>query len=124
MARLFNGLIVLFSVLLGTIVGAISYFGRSDYESLSASLYGPEAELLKSTFLEIVLTPIFAVSLLFIMALFIGKEWIVTSVKKRIAINVVGLVAIAALLGGMVYTIYAPIWSRAISSAAPAVSAA
>lgn len=80
-----------------------------DLMNLSQSMYPESDKLFNSNYVEIIVTPLFAVIMTLVFVASIGKEFYVQNRLKRILINTIIVCVFAGFIGIAARIIYSPV---------------
>jgi uncharacterized membrane protein len=100
-------LIIVQLITLGALWGMVG--STEDLMNLSQSMYPESDKLFNSTYVEIVVTPLFAAIMTMVFVVSIGKEFYMNNRLKRILINMILVCVFAGFIGIAASIIYSPV---------------
>jgi uncharacterized membrane protein len=102
-------LIIVQLITIGALWGMVG--STEDLMSLSQSIYPDSNKLFNSTYVEIIVTPLFAAIMTLVFVVSIGKEFYMDNRLKRLLINTILVCVLAGLIGIAASIIYSPVLS-------------
>lgn len=108
--RVLNIVILAMSVL--TAFGVIALnFSREFYSQISSQIFSPEKPLMNSVILDLLMRKGVSFVILILVILMIIKEKRIASVQRRLRINLLSFVGLAAYTVFILYLVYLPIFN-------------
>lgn len=108
--RVLNIIMLIFNFLIAFGVIAIK-FARETYVEISNQLFSPEAPLMDSTILDLLLRKSMAIIVIIFIVALVLKEKKMKSVKHRFYVNLAAFGAITGYASMLIYLIYSPVLS-------------
>lgn len=88
-------------------------FSRNTYQEISNEIFSPDKALMDSGMLDFLLRKEFAIIVVLFLGLIVLKEIRISSIRKRLKINLAALIGLLAYAAMLLYMIYSPVITAA-----------
>lgn len=103
-----NILLIIVNFIVAFMVIALK-FSRNTYQEISNEIFSPDKALMDSGMLDFLLRKEFAIIVVLFLGLIVLKEIRISSIQKRLKINLAALIGLLAYAAMLLYMIYSPV---------------
>lgn len=107
-----NILLIIVNFIVAFMVIALK-FSRNTYQEISNEIFSPDKALMDSGMLDFLLRKEFAIIVVLFLGLIVLKEIRISSIQKRLKINLAALIGLLAYAAMLLYMIYSPVITAA-----------
>ena len=107
-----NILLIIVNFIVAFMVIALK-FSRNTYQEISNEIFSPDKALMDSGMLDFLLRKEFAIIVVLFLGLIVLKEIRISSIRKRLKINLAALIGLLAYAAMLLYMIYSPVITAA-----------
>jgi hypothetical protein len=107
-----NILLIIVNFMVAFVVIALK-FSRNTYQEISNEIFSPDKALMDSGMLDFLLKKEIAFIVVLFLGLIVLKEIRISSIRKRLKINLAALIGLLAYAAMLLYMIYSPVITAA-----------
>ena len=107
-----NILLIIVNFIVAFVVIALK-FSRNTYQEISNEIFSPDKALMDSGMLDFLLRKEIAIIVVLFLGLIVLKEIRISSIRKRLKINLAALIGLLAYAAMLLYMIYSPVITAA-----------